>query len=148
MSRLPLINIDEKPFQRAFANAPILLEAFTQIEKGLGEYLEPELLELIRLRAAANNGCQYCQSVQRIAMDEKKRNFAMIKNKEGDLTEREKVALELTDRIMAYHGNLPEELLQNVKQHFSNEEMIALLWQIGIKNAANWFIISMQIETE
>ncbi|MEW9670003.1 carboxymuconolactone decarboxylase family protein [Ammoniphilus sp. 3BR4] len=62
------------------------------------------------------------------------------------MTEREKAALELTDHIMAYHGQLPEELYQKVKLHFTDQEIIALFWQIGSKNAANWFLIAMQIE--
>ncbi len=56
------------------------------------------------------------------------------------------MALELTDHIMAYHGQLPEELYQRVKKHFTDQEIIALFWQIGSKNAANWFLIAMQIE--
>ncbi|RXT03881.1 hypothetical protein [Ammoniphilus sp. CFH 90114] len=58
------------------------------------------------------------------------------------------MALELTDHIMAYHGQLPEELYQRVKKHFTDQEIIALFWQIGSKNAANWFLIAMQIEQE
>jgi len=49
---------------------------------------------------------------------------------------------------MAYHGQLPEELYQRLTKHFSDEELIALYFQIGSKNAANWFIIGMGIETE
>ncbi|WP_167577900.1 hypothetical protein [Ammoniphilus sp. YIM 78166] len=52
----------------------------------------------------------------------------------------------MTDHIMAYHGQLPEELYQRVKKHFTDQEIIALFWQIGSKNAANWFLIAMQIE--
>ncbi|WP_047151140.1 carboxymuconolactone decarboxylase family protein [Aneurinibacillus tyrosinisolvens] len=71
--------------------------------------------------------------------------MAAARQKEASLSDRERAALELTDQIMAYHGVLPEELLERVKEHFTTQEIIALLWQIGSKNAANWFIIAMQI---
>lgn len=48
---------------------------------------------------------------------------------------------------MAYHGDVPYELWQIVKKLFSDEEIVALFFQIGIKNAANWFIIASQIES-
>ncbi|WP_047151141.1 hypothetical protein [Aneurinibacillus tyrosinisolvens] len=59
MARLPLTDVEGSPFRKAFANSPELLGAFEQMESALGEILEPELLELIRLRSAANNGCDY-----------------------------------------------------------------------------------------
>lgn len=64
------------------------------------------------------------------------------------MTERETLALELADQIMAHHGKLPEDMYQKLKRVFSDEEMIALFWQIGTKNAANWFLIAMNIDAQ
>ncbi|WP_227940002.1 hypothetical protein [Alkalihalobacillus deserti] len=47
---------------------------------------------------------------------------------------------------MAYHGLLPEDLYQKVKTYFTVQEITALFFQIGSKNAANWFLIAMQIK--
>jgi alkylhydroperoxidase family enzyme len=80
-------------------------------------------------------------------LDESSRKTAM-KQGNAELSEREKLALELADHIMAYHGQLPDELYNRLKQHFSKEEIIALFFQIGSKNGANWFIIAMGILNE
>lgn len=59
MSRLPLKDLPVSPFRKALANAPKVYDAFVQMEKSLSEVLDPELMELIRLRSAANNGCEF-----------------------------------------------------------------------------------------
>lgn len=48
--------------------------------------------------------------------------------------------------MMAYHGDIPDELMNRVKEHFNAEEIVALTFQIGLMNAANWFVIAMQLE--
>ena len=59
MARLNLGNSGSSPFQRALANAPGIRDSFLQMEAALKGILEPELLEMLRLRSAANNGCDY-----------------------------------------------------------------------------------------
>jgi alkylhydroperoxidase family enzyme len=59
MARLPEVNVEGTPFKRALANSPGILDAFQQMEKALNDILEPELMEMLRLRAASNNGCDY-----------------------------------------------------------------------------------------
>ncbi|MGA4721722.1 hypothetical protein [Fictibacillus nanhaiensis] len=59
MARLPQVNVEGTPFKKTLANAPGILDAFQQMEKALNNILEPELMELLRLRAASNNGCDY-----------------------------------------------------------------------------------------
>ncbi|MBY6037249.1 hypothetical protein KUV80_11315 [Fictibacillus nanhaiensis] len=79
------------------------------------------------------------------ALDESTREHAMKKG-ETELSDRHKLALELADHIMAYHGQLPDELYNRLTEHFTEKEIIALFFQIGSKNGANWFIIAMGIE--
>ncbi|OYD59289.1 hypothetical protein CGZ90_05185 [Fictibacillus aquaticus] len=66
----------------------------------------------------------------------------------AELTERQLLALELADQVMAYHGQLPQELYERLMKHFTIEELIALFFQVGSKNAANWFIIAMGIQAD
>ncbi|WP_156488449.1 carboxymuconolactone decarboxylase family protein [Fictibacillus phosphorivorans] len=80
-------------------------------------------------------------------LDESTRQTAM-KQGNSELSDRQRLALELADHIMAYHGQLPDELYNRLTQHFSREEIIALFFQIGSKNGANWFIIAMGIENK
>lgn len=148
MNRLPQQSIGGSPFRRTIANSPEIMEAFLQMEKALEGKHEPELLEMLRLRSAANNGCDYWQSSRNVALDEQSRKLALQQGTEANLTDRERVALELADQIMAYHGELPETMYEKVRQHFNEEEIIALFFQIGSKNAANWFITAMEIENQ
>jgi alkylhydroperoxidase family enzyme len=80
-------------------------------------------------------------------LDESSRQTAMKKG-EAELSDRHKMALELADHIMAYHGQLPDEMYTRLTEHFTREEIIALFFQIGSKNGANWFIIAMGIESK
>jgi alkylhydroperoxidase family enzyme len=59
MTRIPEQNVEGTPFKKTLANAPEILDAFQQMEKALNKILEPELMEMLRLRSAANNGCDY-----------------------------------------------------------------------------------------
>jgi alkylhydroperoxidase family enzyme len=59
MARLPEVNVEGTPFKKALANSPTILEAFQQMDKALNNILEPELMEMLRLRSASNNGCDY-----------------------------------------------------------------------------------------
>ncbi|MFC0236696.1 hypothetical protein [Fictibacillus phosphorivorans] len=59
MARLPEVDVEGTPFKKSLANAPGILDAFQQMEKALNDILESELMEMLRLRAASNNGCDY-----------------------------------------------------------------------------------------
>lgn len=80
-------------------------------------------------------------------LDESSRRTAMNQG-EAELSERYRLALELADHIMAYHGQLHDEMYYRLTEHFTREEIIALFFQIGSKNGANWFIIAMGIESK
>jgi alkylhydroperoxidase family enzyme len=69
-----------------------------------------------------------------------------MEENEAKLTAREKIALEYADRVMAYHGVTPEAMMDELKRHFSAAEIVALTYQIGLMNAANWFAIAMELE--
>jgi alkylhydroperoxidase family enzyme len=60
MQRLPVVNsVEGTPFFRTIANNMEVKKAFEQLSDVIQSSLEPSLVELIRLRVAANNGCDY-----------------------------------------------------------------------------------------
>ncbi|PTX47243.1 hypothetical protein C8P63_15310 [Melghirimyces profundicolus] len=59
MARLPDINVEGTPFKKVLANTPEILDAIQQMDKALNNILDPELMEMLRLRTASNNGCDY-----------------------------------------------------------------------------------------
>jgi alkylhydroperoxidase family enzyme len=60
MKQLPVVNTEGgTAFFRTIANNPAVKKAFEQFSAELLNSLEPSLVEMIRLRVAANNGCDY-----------------------------------------------------------------------------------------
>lgn len=60
MQRLPIVHtVEGTPFGKTIANNPAVKQAFEQLSGAIQKSLEPSLVEMIRLRAAANNGCDY-----------------------------------------------------------------------------------------
>lgn len=59
MSRLSKVNVEGTPFSKVVANTPEILHAIQQMDKALNNILDPELLEMLRLRTASNNACDY-----------------------------------------------------------------------------------------
>lgn len=49
---------------------------------------------------------------------------------------------------MAYHGQVPDALMNDLKAAFSPAEIVALSVQIGLMNAGNWFAIATQLRRE
>ena len=60
MNRLPLVSdAPGTPFGKTMANHPDLQQAFDGMQKAIGATLEEGLVEMVRLRVASNNGCEY-----------------------------------------------------------------------------------------
>lgn len=60
MNRLPFVpGAEGTPFGKTFANAEGVRAGFGQMQGALAAELDAELLEMIRLRVASNNGCDY-----------------------------------------------------------------------------------------
>ncbi|MFD2171139.1 carboxymuconolactone decarboxylase family protein [Tumebacillus lipolyticus] len=74
--------------------------------------------------------------------------MAILAEQTANFSPREQVALAYVDQMMAYHGVIPDELMSQVKAHFSEDELVALTFHIGLMNAANWFVIAMELEQE
>jgi hypothetical protein len=59
MGRIPEKNVEGTPFKKTLANSPSIMDAWNQLDTALNGILEPELMEMLRLRSATNNGCDY-----------------------------------------------------------------------------------------
>lgn len=148
MPRLPYKSGNEEatPNRKILGHTPKILESVLLMEEAISEILNPEIMELVRLRVATNNDCKFCKRFINYDLDQEKRTSALEKHSDSILSTREQLAIELVDRIMGYHGDLPEEMFNRLKVHFSTEEIIALFYQIGIKNTGGWFNIAMEID--
>ena len=108
------------------------------------------LRELVRLRASQINGCAYCvdthsadaasagESAQRI-------NAVAVWNESPFFTERERAALLWTEKLTLLSvDHVPDEVFEQVRQHFSEEELANLTLVIATINAWNRFGVSFR----
>lgn len=112
---------------------------------GLGAYLkkspvERELLELINYRISQINGCAYCLDMHakdaRAMGETEQRLYALSVWRETSFyTERERAAFEWAEAVNA--KDVPQEVFERVKAHFTEEEMIDLTLAVGGINIWN-----------
>lgn len=105
--------------------------------------IEPQLQQLVQLRASQINGCGYCVDMHsRDALaggDSQRRIFAIPSWQEAPFfTARERAALELTEAMtrLADHP-ISDELFDRVAEHFTDLELTDLIWVITVINTWN-----------
>jgi AhpD family alkylhydroperoxidase len=105
--------------------------------------LEPALQELVRLRASQINGCGYCVDLHsrdaRTGGESERRLYALPVWRETPFfTGRERAALALTEAATRLSdGPVPESVVAEAAEHFSEVELAELLWTITVINAWN-----------
>jgi alkylhydroperoxidase family enzyme len=134
---------------------------------GQGGLIEPELLELMRLRGANLNACTYCATVrlQPVANSVKPKETALglrdisamtkpqavaaLKDtlKKDKLTPREAAAITLVDRIIVDPHSVDDKLFAELRQYFSEEEIIELICASGLFTWAGTLNTALHVET-
>lgn len=110
--------------------------------------LEPALLDLIKLRASQINGCAYCVDMHskdaRTGGETEQRLYSLAVWRETPyFTDRERAALALTEAVTLVAGRgISDELYEQVRQQFSDEELVKLLIGIAIINTWNRFCVT------
>ena len=105
--------------------------------------LDPVLQELVRLRASQINGCGYCVDLHsgdaRKAGESERRLYALPVWRETPFfSARERAALALTEAATRLSdGPVPESVVAEAAEHFSDVELAELLWTITVINAWN-----------
>ena len=105
--------------------------------------LDPQLGELVRLRASILNGCAYCVDMHtrdaRAAGESEQRLYAVAAWPESPLfDERERAALALTDAVTLVHeGHVPRGVYEAAAEQFDEGELAQLIWTIVAINAWN-----------
>ena len=113
--------------------------------------VEPELLELIRIRASQINGCAFCLDMHtkdaRAADETEQRIYALSAWRETPFyTERERAALALTDAVTLVHdGHVPDEVYAEAAGVFDEAQIAALIWVATVINAYNRIAIAQRM---
>src|SRR5262245_42247535 len=117
----------------AYNIAPAAIKAMT----GLEEYvrssgLEPALLELVKTRASQINGCAYCINMHtheaRARGEAEARLYLLDAWRESPLySDRERAALAWTEAVtLIARTHAPDDVYQEMRRHFSDEELVNL----------------------
>ena len=115
---------------------------------GIGAYLskssiEKNLLQLIEYRVSQINGCAYCLDMHskdlRHGGETEQRIYVISAWRETDLfTDRERAALEWAESVtLLDEGHVPDEVYENVRKEFSEEELIDLTLAVASINSWN-----------
>ena len=140
---------------------------FAYFLAGEGGLIEPQLLELMRLRGANLNACTYCATVrlQPVAAEVQPKEGALgLRDVSGltkpqaiaahrdsldtgRLTPREAAAIRLVDRLVVDPHGVDDTLFAELRQHFSDDEIIELVCASGLFSWAGTLNTTVRLET-
>ncbi|WP_327317383.1 carboxymuconolactone decarboxylase family protein [Streptomyces sp. NBC_01235] len=113
--------------------------------------VEPELLELIRIRASQLNGCAFCLDMHtkdaRAQDETEQRIYALNAWRETPFfTERERAALALTEAVtFVADGHVPDDVYAEAAAVFDEAQVAALIWAATVINAYNRIAIATRM---
>src|SRR3954465_7117133 len=134
---------------------PANVERAMQAMFGLSGYeahcgLEPSLLELVKIRASQINGCANCLDMHtkdaRARGESEQRIYLLAAWRESPFySERERAALAWTEAVtLVSHTHVPEEVYEQAKTIFTDEELVKLTLLVVAINAWNRFAIAFR----
>src|SRR6476646_8033377 len=130
-----------------------IMQAMLGLERQVRQArLDHRLLDLVRMRASQINGCAYCLDMHskdaRAAGETEQRLYVLNAWREAPFyTDRERAALAWTEsltRIADTHA--PDEVFQEVHEHFDEKELADLTLAIVTINAWNRIAIGFRAE--
>lgn len=119
------------------------IEALVGLEGWLAENFEPKLLELIRTRASQINGCAFCLHMHRedaLKLGETDDRLLLLNawRESGLYNARERAALAWTEALtLIADDHAPDDVYEEARREFSDDELIALSIAIGMVNVWN-----------
>lgn len=127
----------------------------TEILRTLESYvrasgLEPDLLELVRLRASQINGCAYCIDMHtkdaRTNGESEQRLYAVSAWSETSFySDRERAALAWAEAVTRVSkSQVPDEVYEQARKHFSEKELVDLTLALVAINGWNRLAISFR----
>lgn len=112
--------------------------------------LEPDLLELVRLRASVLNGCAYCVDMHtkdaRLRGETEQRLYAIpVWHETPFFSPRERAALAWTESVTQVGaGHVPDDVFRQARAHFGEKELVDLTMAIIAINGWNRLAVSFR----
>ena len=133
--------------------APDALRAIWGVEQYVRRSaLEPDLVELVRLRASYLNGCAYCVDMHtkdaRAAGESEQRLYAVPVWRETPFfAPRERAALAWTEAVTALApAGVTDAAYEEARAHFSDRELVDLTMAVIAINSWNRLAVSFRAE--
>ena len=141
-------------FFEVFANHPELYRWYTEGFSGRvfhGGLVDRRIKELVRLRLSNTHGCRFCNQGNRA--DAIEAGFAteeidaLVDFESGPFSDREKAALRLADQLVLTNpgGALTEPLYRELREHFSDAEILELGLLLGILSGVAKFLFAFDL---
>lgn len=113
--------------------------------------VEEPLGDLVKLRASQLNGCTFCVDMHSVDLQTGgyplRKVFSVITWRESTwFTERERIALELTEAVTLIQGGVSDDLYERAVAEFGEEGLGDLLLAIGTINVWNRIAIPTRME--
>jgi len=131
--------------------APEGVEGLSKLESYVRKSgLEPDLLELVKLRASQINGCAYCIDMHtkdaRTRGESEQRLYGISAWHEAPFySERERAALAWTEAVtLISEDYVPDEVYAEARKHFSEKELVDLTLAIIAINSWNRLAVSFR----
>lgn len=140
-ARLAVPRLDWEEFRKAVPEFATSMAAITHALKSSG--IEPEIRELIKIRASQLNGCAFCiqfhlNDARRLNIPAEKLDLLAAWREAGIYSERELAALEWTEQVtlIAQH-HIPDESYDRIEEQFPGSQLAFLTVAISQINAWN-----------
>jgi AhpD family alkylhydroperoxidase len=133
--------------------SPLALKAMYNLQGAVNRSgLEASLHELVKLRASQINGCAYCvdmhsKDARAHGESDERLQLVCVWREAPHFSDRERAALLWTETLtrIADRG-VPDDVFDEVRQHFSEEELVNLTLAVVTINAWNRIAISFRPE--
>src|SRR5262245_9072545 len=133
--------------------SPKVLQAMYGLQNTVNSSgLERTLLELVKMRSSQLNGCAYCLDMHskdaRAAGETEQRLYLLDAWRETSLySERERAALAWTEAVTRVaDSHVPDDVYDEVSNHFTEDELVALTLAIVAVNGWNRLNIAFRME--
>lgn len=140
------MRIDYRKTGRGALDAMLGLEGYVRRSS-----VPPALLELVKLRASYINGCAYCvdmhwKDARLRGESEQRLSGVPVWHETPFFTPRERAALAWTEVVTRLDDGVPDAAFDEVRAHFTEEEVVDLTMAVIVINGWNRLAVSLRAE--
>lgn len=134
-----------------YKTSPEAVKAMMGLEQFVNHCsLDKLLLELIKLRVSQINGCAYCVDLHcadaiKAGESQRRLNAVAVWHETPFFTDRERAAFAWAEAVtLLAETHVPDEVYQELRNHFSEQEAVELTTAIITINGWNRFAVSFR----